>query len=112
MRTPMTQSVTSLVDLESRIFAVRGRSVLLDADLAALYGVSTKALLQAVRRNPERFPADFMFHLTNQELAILRSQTVTSSSGSGHGGRRVLPRMPLPNRAWRCSRVSCVAIPR
>jgi hypothetical protein len=56
-----------------------------------LYDVSTKALLQAVRRNSGRFPADFMFQLTNQELGILRSQTVTSSSASGHGGRRVLP---------------------
>lgn len=65
--------------------------MLLDTDLAALYGVSTKALLQPVRRNPERFPPDFMFQLSNQELGILRSQFVTSSSALGHGGRHVLP---------------------
>jgi hypothetical protein len=87
----MPRSVANRVDPESRILMIRGLSVLLDADLAALYGVSTGALLQAVRRNPERFPADFMFQLSNQELAILKSQTVISSSGSGHGGRRALP---------------------
>jgi hypothetical protein len=87
----MAKSVANPVDLESRIFTIRGLSVLLDTDLAVLYGVSTKALLQAVRRNPERFPFDFTFQLTNQELGILRSQFVTSSSASGHGGRRVLP---------------------
>jgi len=60
---------------------------MLDADLAALYGVETKILLQAVKRNLERFPKDFMFQLTNQELRILRSQFVTSS----WGGRRYAP---------------------
>ncbi|HTQ35813.1 MAG TPA: ORF6N domain-containing protein [Steroidobacteraceae bacterium] len=87
----MSKSVASYVDLEDRIFTIRGLPVLLDMDLALLYGVSTKALLQAVRRNPDRFPSDFMFPLSNQELALLRSQIVTSSSASGHGGRRVLP---------------------
>ena len=66
---------------------MRGQKVMLDADLAALYGVSTKALIQAMTRNPARFPLDFAFQLTNQELAILRSQIVTSS----WGGRRSLP---------------------
>ena len=61
--------------------------MLLDADLATLYGVETKVLLQAVRRNPDRFPKDFMFQLADQELAALRSQTVTSS----WGGRRYAP---------------------
>ena len=51
---------------------------MLDEDLAELYGVSTKALIQSVKRNPGRFPPDFMFALTKQEIAILRSQTVTS----------------------------------
>jgi len=55
---------------------------MLDADLAKLYGVETKVLLQAVKRNSDRFPADFMFQLTNQEVIILRSQTVTSSLAS------------------------------
>ena len=61
--------------------------MLLDADLAALYGVETKVLLQAVRRNRERFPDDFMFQLTEEEFDDLRSQSVTSS----WGGRRYRP---------------------
>jgi hypothetical protein len=61
--------------------------VLLDADLAKLYGVETKVLLQALKRNPDRFPNDFMFQLTNQEFKDLRSQFVTSS----WGGRRYAP---------------------
>ncbi len=65
---------------------------MLDADLAQLYGVPTKALLQAVRRNSARFPADFMFTLTEKEVADLRSQTVTSSSSPRNwGGRRSAP---------------------
>jgi len=65
---------------------------MLDADLAELYGVPTKALVQAVKRNPARFPPDFMFSLTEQETANLRSQIVTSSSPSGNwGGRRNMP---------------------
>jgi hypothetical protein len=70
------------------IVVVRGRRVLLDADLAVLYGVETKALVQAVKRNPNRFPSDFTFQLTAEELARLRSQSVTSKS---RGGRRYLP---------------------
>jgi hypothetical protein len=62
---------------------------MLDADLAPLYGVPTRALIQAVRRNPERFPADFMFRLATTEAAALRSQTVISNVG--RGGRRYLP---------------------
>ena len=69
------------------ILLLRGHKVLLDADLAALYGVETKVLLQAVKRNLERFPADFMFQLTDQEFNHLRSQFVTSS----WGGRRYAP---------------------
>ena len=67
---------------------VRGERVLLDADLAALYGVSTKALNQAVKRNLERFPADFMFQLSIEHWDELRSQIVTSDS---RGGTRYLP---------------------
>jgi hypothetical protein len=65
--------------------------VLLDAELAALYGVATKALNQAVKRNLARFPADFMFRLSAQETADLRSQTVTATASAGRGGRRNLP---------------------
>ena len=75
--------------IERKIYLVRGHKVMLDSDLAELYEVKTKVLLQAVKRNIQRFPADFMFQLDNQEVANLRSQFVTSSSG--HGGRRYLP---------------------
>jgi len=71
------------------ILILRGCKVLLDADLAALYGVRTKAVVQAVKRNPERFPDDFAFRLTGDEFARLRSQSVTSNEG--RGGRRHAP---------------------
>ena len=67
---------------------IRGEKVILDADLAALYGVSTKRLNEQVRRNRERFPEDFMFQLTVEESSALKSQIATSRS---HGGRRYLP---------------------
>ena len=72
------------------IHFIRGEKVLLDEHLAGLYGVQTKALVQAVKRNLERFPDDFMFQLTPEEWGDLRSQTVTSSS-DGWGGRRTAP---------------------
>jgi hypothetical protein len=68
---------------------MRAQRVMLDVDLAELYDVPTKALIQAVKRNLARFPADFMFQLSIEEFRILRSQTVTSSRG--HGGRRTPP---------------------
>ena len=76
--------------IQSRIFALREQRVMLDADLAELYGVPTKALVQAVKRNAARFPADFMFRLDAEEWAALRSQTVTSNT-AGRGGRRTAP---------------------
>lgn len=75
--------------IESRILALREQRVMLDADLAVLYDVQTKVLVQAVKRNIERFPADFMFQLSTEEWATLRSQTVTSNTG--RGGRRTAP---------------------
>jgi hypothetical protein len=75
--------------IEQSIQVVRGQRVMLDSDLAVLYEVTTKALNQAVRRNRKRFPKDFAFRLTRQEVTNLKSQTVTSSSG--YGGRRKLP---------------------
>lgn len=69
--------------LERHIHEVRGLKVLLDEDLAKLYGVEVKALNQAVRRNSQRFPADFMFQLSPKEHAALRSQTVTLETGRG-----------------------------
>jgi hypothetical protein len=86
----MSSEARDLANIEDRISTVRGQRVLLDSDLAVLYGVATKALLQAVRRNRKRFPRDFLFQLSVQEVRNLRSQTVTSSSGSKHGGRRYL----------------------
>ncbi len=74
--------------VESRIFTLRGQRVMLDSDLAELYGVETKVLLQAVKRNVDRFPSDFMFLLSAPEVARLRSQIVTSN---GRGGRRTFP---------------------
>ena len=71
------------------ILVFRGHKVLLDEDLAALYGVQTGALVQAVKRNSGRFPADFMFQLTAAEWTVLRSRIVISRSG--HGGRRYPP---------------------
>jgi hypothetical protein len=75
--------------ISGHILTLRGQRVLLDADLAQLYGVATKALVQAVKRNLERFPGDFMFQLDSTEWATLRSQIVTSNAG--HGGRRYAP---------------------
>ncbi len=72
-----------------RIYLFRGQKVMLDGDLAELYGVSTRRLNEQVRRNIRRFPKDFMFELRPQEAKILMSQIATSSSR--HGGRRKLP---------------------
>jgi hypothetical protein len=69
--------------IEKRIFVVRGRQVMLDEDLADLYGVETKRLVEQVKRNVERFPADFMFQLDEAETAALRSQIATSKPGPG-----------------------------
>ncbi len=73
-----TQLVASV---ESQIYSIRGQRVMLSTELAALYGVEPKVLMQSVNRHVDRFPDDFAFFLTNQELTILKSQTVTSSWG-------------------------------
>jgi hypothetical protein len=75
--------------VERRILEIRAAKVILDSDLAGLYGVETRALNQAVRRNAARFPEDFVFQLTAEEYTRLRSQSVTSNIG--RGGRRYLP---------------------
>lgn len=75
--------------VEKRIFVVRDRQVMLDEDLADLYGVETKVLVQQVKRNAKRFPPDFMFQLSKVEAEVLRSQIVTSNEG--RGGRRYAP---------------------
>jgi ORF6N domain len=82
--------MTTLVPIEliaSKIYLIRNTKVMLDRDLAELYGVETKRLKEQVRRNIERFPKDFMFELTKDEIKILRSQFATSS----WGGARYLP---------------------
>ena len=79
-----------VVDLSQRIRIIRGQRVLLDSDLASLYGVTTKRLNEQVRRNGDRFPADFLLELSNQELASLRSQIATLKTGRG-GHRKYLP---------------------
>jgi hypothetical protein len=85
-----TQSIAPLQSLiGGRILMLREQRVMLDADLAELYGVQTKVLVQAVKRNIARFPQDFMFQLSAEEFAALRSQTVTSNTG--RGGRRTAP---------------------
>jgi hypothetical protein len=84
-----SESTLAVEALDNSIHLIRGHRVMLDADLAALYGVQTKVFVQAVKRNLARFPTDFMFQLTAEEWANLRSQFVTSSSG--HGGRRTIP---------------------
>ena len=74
--------------IKHKILILRGHKVMLGRDLAVLYGIEPRALVQAVKRNPERFPADFMFRLSREEAANLKSQTVISSWG---GARREAP---------------------
>jgi hypothetical protein len=76
--------------IEEMILTIRGQKVILDRDLAALYGVPTSRFNEAVKRNRRRFPDDFMFQLTRHEITDLISQNAISSSG--HGGLRKLPR--------------------
>ena len=82
-------------DIKRRIFTIRGKQVMLDSDLAELYGYEVKKLNQQVKRNKERFPEDFMFQLSKEEVEVVKSQFVTSRSEhffSGQdGGRRKLP---------------------
>jgi hypothetical protein len=73
--------------VENKIYLIRGQRVMLDSDLAKLYQVETRVLIQAVQRNKDRFPNDFMFEISKEEFLNLRSQIVISS----YGGRRYLP---------------------
>ena len=91
---------TPVPDVQHLVITIRGKRVLLDSDLARLYGVPTKVFNQAITRNAARFPGDFLFQIAREELANLKSQIVTSSSeakahqqliASEHGGRRKLP---------------------
>ncbi|MCD7779827.1 MAG: ORF6N domain-containing protein [Candidatus Gastranaerophilales bacterium] len=85
----MTKEIeNNLTEIKNLIYVIRGQKVMLDSDLAMLYQVETKVLNQAVKRNIERFPNDFMFQLSKEEFENLRSQFVTSPKG---GGRQYLP---------------------
>jgi hypothetical protein len=88
--TGATSDVPAAVEeVAARIVVVRGRRVMVDADLATLYGVRPKRLNEQVKRNWARFPDDFLFQLTDEEVEVLRSHFATSRSG--HGGRRYRP---------------------
>lgn len=83
----MKKSEQTTLSIDQHILFIRGERVMLDITLATLYGVETRTLLQAVKRNIDRFPLDFMFQLTSEESKSLRSQIVISN----RGGRRYLP---------------------
>ena len=83
-----TTAILPAETIESQILLIRGHKVMLSSHLAALYGVEPRALVQAVKRNRERFPKDFMFQLSAREFAVLKSQIVISSWG---GARRASP---------------------
>lgn len=85
----MANPVLPIIQIQDRIRILRGHRVLLDADLAAFYGISTKVLNQAVKRNRGRFPTDFLFQIDGEEHATLRSQFVTSKDP--RGGRQYHP---------------------
>jgi hypothetical protein len=89
MRTKKRTAAVHLDRISQSILILRGHKVLLDADLAQLYGVATKVLVQAVKRNIERFPEDFMLRLAAEEWQLLRSRIVTSNPS--RGGRRYSP---------------------
>ena len=88
-------------NIQNLIFTIRGMQVMIDSDLAKLYGVETKNLNRAVNRNIERFPERYRFQLTKEEFNNLRFQSGTSTE---HGGRRYMPYV-LPNRAYQCFRL-------
>jgi ORF6N domain-containing protein len=89
-KTKQTSAIVHSPQIAGKILYLRGTRVLLDSDLAKLYGVRTAALNQAVQRNKERFPEDFMFRLNEKEMEALRSQ-FGISKGEGRGGRRYAP---------------------
>lgn len=90
----MNKELITPILIESKIFVIRGKQVMIDRDLAELYGVETKVINQAVKRNVERFPEEFRFQLIKEEYDFLRSQSVTSKTSvkeETRGGRQYLP---------------------
>lgn len=100
-----TATVIPIERIENAILLIRGEKVIMDTELAALYGVETRSLIQAVKRNRERFPPDFMFQLTRKEFDALRSQFVISKS---RGGRRYLPYAFTEYGAFMAQLVNCI----
>ena len=98
----MTQIIPKPENLAKLVFLVRGEKVLPDANLTDLYDVATKALNQAVKRNLDRFPVDFMFQLTPEEWERMRSQTVTSSRRKLTAS---LNRISVPGHRWRVAKI-------
>jgi hypothetical protein len=88
---PEIPSLIPTERIDQSIFLIRKQKVMLSTDLASLYGVEPRALIQAVKRNIERFPDDFMFQLNAEEFEILKSQNVISSSEGWGGARRAAP---------------------
>ena len=84
-------NIISIERIHNCIYLLRGEKVILSHDIAGLYGVETRVLVQAVKRNVDRFPADFMFQLNEEEFDILKSQFVTSSWGGRRLGGFILP---------------------
>lgn len=89
-KTALTLAVVTLDQIERKIYEIRGHKIMLDSELAALYGVQTKLLTRAFKRNLDRFPEDFAFQLSRHELENLRRQ-IGASSSKNYGGRRYLP---------------------
>jgi hypothetical protein len=98
-RPPLPAPSLDAAWIEQRIYVVRGVKVMLDTDLAALFGVLTKRLNEQARRNRRRFPGDFLFELTPEEVASLRSQIATSNARVGRGGTFVRLRHALQGHA-------------
>src|SRR5215469_18558560 len=114
MRSPIVIMNKTAIVLAQRvtrkILVLRNQKVILDTDLADLYGVSVKRLNEQVKRNPKRFPPDFLFTLTRAEYDNLRSQNATSNSD--HGGRRYLPHAFTEHGAIMAASVFFLMIPR
>lgn len=103
--------MNELIPIHHKIYTLRGKQIMLDSDLAELYQVETKVFNQAVKRNSERFPEDFMFQLTQEEYSALRSQIVTLEKGRGKH-RKYLPYAFTENGVYMLSAVlkSSVAV--
>jgi hypothetical protein len=93
------ESLVPVEFIEKKILLIRGHKVMIDADLAELYGVPTKRLNEQVKRNSNRFPSDFMFQLNEEETEFLRSHFATSKTE--RGGRRYLP-FVFTEQVWPC----------